>query len=78
MNEEALRTRKFVILRRNNCNGQLNVRQVRARKLKTLGGLNLVFINGARLMVSATRLELSQGIFLELLVLLARRIIICW
>ena len=64
MDEETVGAGELIILGGNNCNGELNVRQVRTRKLEALGGLHLVFINRVGLVIVVSRVELGEGILL--------------
>src|SRR4029450_3991825 len=74
--QEAAGTGEFIGLSRQHPNGQLFVRQVRARKLECFRGLRLVFVDLPRVLIVAASLELFDAVFVQFFIGLARGVVI--
>src|SRR5699024_9790262 len=75
--QEALHAGELIVLFGQDANGELFVRQVGARQLEAFGYRGLVLVDLARLRLRTLSLELFDRVALDLIVLLARCVVIC-
>ena len=76
MDQEAHRAGEFVILLGDNVNRQFFLRKVCTGKLKILCGLIFILVDICRTRIIATRLQLLNGVFSNIVVILTRCILI--
>src|SRR5699024_2522496 len=75
--QEAFHAGELIVLFGQDANGELFVRQVGARQLEALGYRGLVLVDLARLRLRTLSSELRDRVALDLIVLLARCVVIC-
>jgi hypothetical protein len=76
VDQEAACARELVLLPREHLDRQLLVREVGARQLERLRDLRLVLVDLAGVLIVATRLQLLDGVFVELLIGLTRCVVV--
>src|SRR5690606_30939631 len=76
VDEEAAAAGELVGLTRQDADGQVLAGEVGAGELEALGGLDLVLVDDARALVGAPRLQLLERVLAEVLVRLARGVVV--